>query len=76
MSEWQPIETAPRDGTQILVCFVPDMGRAIMVVEYDPDREGEGYPWVAAESAAYHKNAVTHWQPLPAPPTLAERERK
>jgi hypothetical protein len=58
---WQPIETAPKDGTRVLACLVGDTfpfltfsfgGQWI-----DDDTQGEViYP------------PPTHWQPLPKPP--------
>ena len=41
MSEWQPIETAPRDGTQIILGRQGDD-------EYDCSFVGEGY-WIEAD---------------------------
>ena len=56
MSKWQPIETAPTDGTEILgwcdgCCFV---------IEY----------WLDAwrEIWGLGRVDVTHWMPLPEPP--------
>jgi hypothetical protein len=81
MAEWQPIESAPRDGTAILG-FGP--GRrppvpAITVVAWDMDRAIEtfGRPgfvalvgaWPAyADSQLDLQSQPTHWMPLPAAP--------
>ncbi len=64
MGEWLPIETAPRNGTTILL--------------YDPIwttypwRQYVSARWIAAkgrfESADYHHATATHWMPLPEPP--------
>ena len=81
--EWQPIETAPRDGTQILACaqlsehlaaqgHVPDLS----IVRWD-DREkdfiamADGYMSIKSQGdtwTTYHEPYVTHWMPLPTPP--------
>lgn len=66
MSEWQPIETAPRDGTCIIV--------------YRPKHDGDYIPkvgvdwWMTKDLlvptwAESRKDCPpTHWQPLPHPP--------
>lgn len=65
MSQWQPIETAPTDGTHILV-FAPgveDLRHIICSCSYHPDG---GF---CVDELRY----PTHWMPLPAPPaSLAE----
>lgn len=71
MSEWQPIETAPK-GTKVLV--------------YSPDRCANCPPEAGGAITAWHdgeywcngrletgeiavlKHAPTHWMPLPQPP--------
>jgi hypothetical protein len=69
---WMPIETAPRDGTDILVCDSKVCGGHINVVSYTE----EDYPnvWETQEFLAYHKDAFTHWHPLPAAPTTGGEE--
>lgn len=57
---WQPIETAPRDGTVILV-WQAGKGRDTIITD-----------WFAVESntgACGWLDEPTHWQPLPPPPT-------
>jgi hypothetical protein len=66
MSEWQPIETAPKDGTDILVADYRVAGGFMNVVAYTD----EDFPnvWETQEFLSYHHEAFTHWMPLPNPP--------
>lgn len=63
--EWQPIETAPRDGTELLVSGFefdePREGRWVCCAEY-VNRE-----WV--EKSGLSLYPPTHWMPLPPPPS-------
>lgn len=68
MSTWQSIETAPREGDEILIArFVrgritgPDVW-VMHVAWYD----GHSGSWRTIN--APNLVAPTHWQPLPAPP--------
>lgn len=64
---WQPIETAPRDGTRMLLWV---RGHLVMLGSW----AGHG----AYSGAAFWSNNVpivpqpTHWLPLPQPPAQAE----
>lgn len=70
--EWQPIETAPKDGTNILV-YGPH-GHGILVVSREPeDRDfNPEFPWDTLDGPAYPATCFTHWRPLPAPPAAKE----
>lgn len=58
--EWQPIYTAPKDGTRILVHG--NYGFAIA------NWAGDNYPhWVDCDGRM-EDEACTHWMPLPEPP--------
>jgi len=60
-ARWQPIETAPRDGTRVL------LGRHDNVMlGYWEFSEGPGW-WT--DSEWWGNDHFTRWQPLPAPPT-------
>jgi hypothetical protein len=80
MSEWKPIETAPRDGSWFVICRVGDDPERYEVGCYNPlchfnyvevenglfRREKErGYEWSGFSN--FHR--ATHWMPLPAPPS-------
>jgi hypothetical protein len=64
MSEWQPIETAPKDGT------------AIDIWARKPDGGGQRWTdivwengWVSVEGKLSDKYwTYTHWMPIPNPP--------
>ena len=65
MSKWQPIETAPKDGTQILIWD----GNVRIVAEWG-DVPGDlrmGW-WATNKSYLDSPYEPTHWAPIPEPP--------
>lgn len=54
--QWQPIESAPTDGTRVLLWDTANGGRAITGA------------WVVGSPDDHE--TFTHWQPLPAPPEV------
>ena len=68
MTDWQPIETAPRDGTTVLG-YLPgrrlDEDRDDVVTIYWHDLWGTP-GWCITESG--EGVGPTHWMPLPEPP--------
>jgi hypothetical protein len=70
MSEWQPIETAPKDGTAILVCSAWTMPDGLYRVGWIADGFFDGghwlFGWLDLDPEEY--SPPTHWMPLPAPP--------
>lgn len=70
-NNWQPIETAPRDGTRILA-WIPcdDEKHEIMWMDVSIngwDRWHYAGGWIPAFC-----QQPTHWQPLPGPPKEGE----
>lgn len=77
---WQPIETAPRDGTPFLAWCDAWQGE-INGIEYrkfaavisgkpgSSDRDGNKVWWPGDGDAYAVWVRATHWQPLPTPPT-------
>ena len=67
---WQPIDTAPKDGTSVLLCvapFKPLVGRfdrRLGWVDFDEDEDSLRSLWIE-EGTDYEP---THWMPLPPPP--------
>jgi hypothetical protein len=67
MSEWQPIESAPRDGTYVLGFGLHEQrGTYIDVIHYWSDR------WTVVWMHGYGE--PTHWMPLPDPPATTSCE--
>lgn len=78
---WQPIETAPKDGTWILACVPSDS-------QYNQENNA-GYSWLpeVIHWGVYHPNSRgkeewrngdgvrrphhSHWMPLPEPPEVS-----
>jgi len=65
---WQPIETAPKDGREILTYGKDDDGEEYFWVcgwwPYPTHEEGHWTCWHVSDWA-------THWMPLPEPPRVA-----
>jgi hypothetical protein len=78
LTEWQPIETAPKDGTWILLCggeirYEWDgLSQPNAVVgQFAPKGEVMAGRWqFAYYDSGFHGQYEnpTHWMPLPAPP--------
>lgn len=64
MTEWQPIETAPRD--EQFLAWHPN-GEVIFVCHHLRASAGGGLG-AAWDSTPLEEGEVTHWMPLPEPP--------
>ena len=62
MTEWQPIETAPKDIGAIIGSY----GRRVVAMRWSTNKMA----WISE----YHRTAVvpTHWMPLPPAPKKGE----
>lgn len=70
MTDWQAIETAPKDGTDILVFTrIEPEGVEVQQVAHWDGGDDEQYPWQVSDGSAYNRDMFTHWMPLPTPPT-------
>lgn len=65
MSEWQPIETAPKDGTRILAFFPIINSYKILTIEFIRHRW-----YICPYDCEFEMTGgdPTHWMPLPNPP--------
>ena len=74
MSAWQPIETAPKDGTKIdLWVANQELGRAIRETDMVWHHFDDGSAWAHADALFLVEEdgwTVTHWMPLPEPPQV------
>ena len=67
--KWQPISSAPRDGTAILGYWTPATTGVIGESCYGLARWDEGeFGWVDADDAGNSWSEPTHWMHLPEPP--------
>lgn len=62
--QWQPIETAPKDGTEVLVTNAQS-GAASVVLWNDGDPM---VGWMSLDGPIYDMYFFSHWMPLPEPP--------
>jgi hypothetical protein len=64
--EWQPIATAPKDGTRVLLWWAKDARSRIRILRWDSDLYNPEGRWTDGE---YDYDMPSHWMPLPDPPT-------
>ncbi len=64
MSEWQPIETAPKDGSEFLTIIPAEEGKHGPL--YDTAYWSEEFEDFIQHGCGFE--FVTHWMPLPEPP--------
>lgn len=80
--EWLPIDTAPKDGTNVILAVMggpngPAIGEARWW-----DNDGGDWWWAGNSPGDYHGGPVseinfgmpTHWMPMPEPPALDGHE--
>lgn len=72
-TQWQPIETAPKDGSWILVYEPGADEPCVYVVQWGvPEWGGGPETWVTIALGpnpdTYNAEEATHWMPLPPPP--------
>jgi hypothetical protein len=72
MSEWQPIETAPRDGTRVWLFCPWDRWVGSAAWRQNVYHNGEeAWSEDDGESAVLGHDPPTHWMPLPKPPVTS-----
>ena len=64
--QWLPIESAPKDGTEILLYSLGDVG----VCYWRDDEVMTGWTWGLGKAFGL----PTHWQPLPPPPASPQEQ--
>lgn len=70
-SQWQPIETAPKDGAWILAINAKNNRYRQHVVHYsERHSKNTDYVWVTDSAPMSWVAGLTHWQPLPQPPSV------
>lgn len=67
-TDWQPIETAPKDGTHVIVAFTINVGEAAGQKGVAESRYMPHY-WDGLFGPDF---TVSHWMPLPTSPNDAE----
>lgn len=71
---WRPIETAPKDGTRLLLCNASHDSVEVGFWDkgfYWTSRNGFDGEWTNGYCDEYERDVVlkpTHWMPLPEPP--------
>ena len=78
---WQPIETAPKDGSEILLCRAIDADKKPMGDSFGLFVQRAA--WWASEGWIVYCSMIqeprcffepTHWMPIPAPPAIEQRK--
>jgi hypothetical protein len=78
MSEWQPIETAPKEEGHWIIVWDADYelpmvvhwwgGLELVNGQWEPNEFGEWSADLRMKDRGPNSTSPTHWMPLPAPP--------
>jgi len=70
MGEWQPIDTAPKDGTLVIIgtAFKDRPGRVFYDWFYEDDQWGDED--TSAYDILFRGEEITHWMPEIEPPNV------
>jgi hypothetical protein len=68
MMDWQKIETAPKDGTKVLVWSEDHPWRELGIAFWGRSNPMNRPAWQGGHCRIDHIDQPTHWMPLPAPP--------
>lgn len=67
--DWMPIETAPKDGTRVLLFFPDSYGDVVTEATYDGRWQVAIMPSHGCGCCGDDDPDPTHWMPLPPKPT-------
>lgn len=68
--EWKTIDSAPRDGTKILVCYIKSPSLGVKLVSWQKSVFGDptDFRFYEGKASDGYDHFPTHWMPLPPPP--------
>lgn len=69
---WQPIETAPCDGADVLVCVTYNLSADEWETIQWVDWQGPSLKWPIFQARIDIPFAPTHWMPLPQAPSFPD----
>lgn len=74
--DWQPIDTAPKDGSLFLACNIDPAVKNPSVIywEFGSGPFGIAPHWRDSTHHSVGYNEFTHWMPLPEPPEQNKNE--
>jgi len=72
MAEWLPIESAPKDGTRLLL--IDNLDKWVYIGLWGPHVGDDGL-WIQDDFGGIPDEQPDHWMPVPAAPTEAEAKR-
>lgn len=66
--EWQPIETAPRDNSAVLLYVPMETIHFVATAFWDTVKQDWFVAWTGLDNPRAKVFNPTHWMPLPSPP--------
>jgi hypothetical protein len=70
MIEWQPIETAPKDETWVMI-YSKQLGTPPFAIAFWSEKDAKWFDVDWKFHSIFVGLTITHWMPLPEPPPTA-----